>query len=216
MPALWNFQKADLKPCPYSNTPLFPFPYWGTRFKYLPEGCPYMLMYSALHIMQWFSQLLDVFTPKIRRKFFDFNIFMNQNKRRLHKTLKWSLNNVVRFKYHRRQTDLLLCTILLLPPLKSPSKHGRWRSSLLLYSISMCNTWSSLGQYHDLGLGDIICYQPQNIQYHMNTHSVNPAYFVTFLSWPHQVFLTGKQPLHHVFSSLQLDQTWCGEVCNVG
>ena len=39
--------------------------------------------------------------------------------------------------YHRRQTDLLLCTILLLPPLKSPSKHGRWRSSLLLYSISM-------------------------------------------------------------------------------
>ena len=37
----------------------------------------------------------------------------------------------------RRQTDLLLCTILLLPPLKSPSKHGRWRSSLLLYSISM-------------------------------------------------------------------------------
>ena len=47
---------------------------WGTRFKYLPEGCPYMLMYSALHAMQWFSQLLDVFTPKIRRKFFDFNI----------------------------------------------------------------------------------------------------------------------------------------------
>ena len=32
---------------------------------------------------------------------------------------------------------MLLCTILLLPPLKSPSKHGRWRSSLLLYSISM-------------------------------------------------------------------------------
>ena len=59
---------------------------WGTRFKYLPEGCPYMVMYSALHIMQWFSQVLDVFTPKIRRKFFDFNIFMIQNKRRLHKT----------------------------------------------------------------------------------------------------------------------------------
>ena len=43
-------------------------------------------MYWALHIMQWFSQFLDVFTSKIRRKFFDFNIFMNQNKRRLHKT----------------------------------------------------------------------------------------------------------------------------------
>ena len=37
---------------------------WGTRFKYLPEGCPYMLMYSALHIMQWFSHILDVFTRK--------------------------------------------------------------------------------------------------------------------------------------------------------
>ena len=42
---------------------------WGTRFKYLPEGCPDMLMHSALHIMQWFSVFLDVFTPKIRRKF---------------------------------------------------------------------------------------------------------------------------------------------------
>ena len=32
-----------------------------------------MLMYSALHIMQWLSHnYLDVFTPKIRRKFFDF------------------------------------------------------------------------------------------------------------------------------------------------
>ena len=50
--------------------------------------CPYMLLYSALHIMQWFSHILDVFTPKIRWKFFDLNIFMNQNKRRLHKT--WS------------------------------------------------------------------------------------------------------------------------------
>ena len=47
-----------------------------------------MLMYSALHIMQWFSHILDVFTPKIIQKFFDFNIFMNQNKRRSHKT--WS------------------------------------------------------------------------------------------------------------------------------
>ena len=47
---------------------------WGTRFKYLSKLCPYILMYSALHIMQWFSQLLDVFTPKIKRKFFDFYI----------------------------------------------------------------------------------------------------------------------------------------------
>ena len=84
MPALWNFQKAK----EVRKADLKPYPTWDTRFKYLPEGCPYILMYSALHIMQWFSQILDVFTPKIRRKFFDFNIFMNQNKRRLHKT--WS------------------------------------------------------------------------------------------------------------------------------
>ena len=44
------------------------------------------LLYSALHIMQWFSHDLDVFTPKIRGKCYDINIFMNQNKCRLHKT----------------------------------------------------------------------------------------------------------------------------------
>ena len=42
---------------------------WGARFKYLPEGCPYMLMYSALHIMQWFSHILDEFILKIRQTF---------------------------------------------------------------------------------------------------------------------------------------------------
>ena len=30
---------------------------WGTRFKYFSKLCPYILMYSALHIMQWFSQV---------------------------------------------------------------------------------------------------------------------------------------------------------------
>ena len=67
--ALWNFQKADLEPYPYfSHT-------WATRFRYLPEGCPYMLIYAALHIMQWFSHILDVFGLKIRRKFFNCNVF---------------------------------------------------------------------------------------------------------------------------------------------
>ena len=60
----------------------------GHSLQIFAWGMPYMLMYSALHIMQWFSQILDAFTPKIGRKFFNFNIFMNQNKRRLHKT--WS------------------------------------------------------------------------------------------------------------------------------
>ena len=47
---------------------------WDTRFKYLSKLCPYIHMYSALHIMQWFSHSLDVFTPKIKRNFFDFYI----------------------------------------------------------------------------------------------------------------------------------------------
>ena len=41
--------------------------------------------------MQWFSHILDVFTPKIKRKFFDFNIFMNPKQWLLTQDLKWSL-----------------------------------------------------------------------------------------------------------------------------
>ena len=79
-------------------------------------------------------------SPRKSNKNFLIFTFYESKQTSLTQDLKWSLNNVVRYKYivyHRRQTDLLLCTILLLPPLKSPSKHGRWRSSLLLYSISM-------------------------------------------------------------------------------
>ena len=74
---LWNCEiskKLTLNPRLLAkSTPLFS-PYMGTRFKYLLKLCPYILIYSALHIMQWFSQILDVFTPKIRRKYFDFYI----------------------------------------------------------------------------------------------------------------------------------------------
>ena len=49
------------------------------------RNAPCMLMYSAVHIMQWFSDCLDVFTLKIGQFFFYFYIFMNQNKYRLHK-----------------------------------------------------------------------------------------------------------------------------------
>ena len=50
---------------------------WGSRFKYLPEGCPYMLMYSALHIMQWFSQLLDACVhPENQMKNFSILTFL--------------------------------------------------------------------------------------------------------------------------------------------
>ena len=85
---------------------------WDTRFKYLPEGCPYMLMYSALHIMQWFSHILDVFTPKIRQNFFNFNIFMNKKKTSLTQDLKWSLNNIVRYKYSLSPVKLICYFVL--------------------------------------------------------------------------------------------------------
>ena len=108
---------------------------WDTRFKYLSKLCPYILMYSALHIMQWFSHSLDVFTPKIKRKFFDFYIL-------------WIKTNVA-YTRHEMIARTKYCTTTtasnwfvtlyykLLPAVRSPSKHGRWWSSLLLYSISM-------------------------------------------------------------------------------
>ena len=83
---------------------------WDTRFKYLCKLCPYILMYSALHIMQWFSHSLDVFTPKIKRKFFDFYILWIKTN-----VAYTRLEMIARTKYIalqlQRQTDLLLCTI---------------------------------------------------------------------------------------------------------
>ena len=108
---------------------------WGTRFKYLSKLCPYILMYSALHIMQWFSQLLDVFTPKIKRKFFDFYILWIKTN-----VAYTRLEMIARTKYCTTTTASNWFVTLyykLLPAVRSSSKHGRWWSSLLLYSISM-------------------------------------------------------------------------------
>ena len=71
MPALWNFQKSWLwtLPCRQKINHFLFSQTWSARLKYMYEGCPYMLMYSALHIMQCFSQILDAFTPKISRNF---------------------------------------------------------------------------------------------------------------------------------------------------
>ena len=78
------------------NTPLFLFPYMGCSLKIFAQEMPgYMLIYSALRIMQWFSDCLDVFTPNIRQKFSDFYIFMNRSKCRLHKTWSDHWNKVV-------------------------------------------------------------------------------------------------------------------------
>ena len=74
MPVLWNFQKSWLWTllCQQKIHHFFFSHTWDTDLKYLPKGCPYIFMYSALHLMQWFSQILDVSTLKIRQKFFDF------------------------------------------------------------------------------------------------------------------------------------------------
>ena len=99
-----------------------------------------MLMYSALHIMQWFSGCLDVFTPKIRQKF----VILHSYESKQNNVAYTRLEVIARTKQCcttyclvQRQTDLLLCTISLLSPVNSSSKHGCRRSSLLLYSIFM-------------------------------------------------------------------------------
>ena len=50
----------------------------GTGLKYLPNGCPYMFMYSALHIMKWFSVSLDVIDLKTQTKMFWFNMYVSK------------------------------------------------------------------------------------------------------------------------------------------
>ena len=91
-------------------------------------------MYSALHVMQWFSHISDVFTPKIRRKFFDFYILWIKTK-----IVYTRFEVIAKTKYCTTSTALNWFVTLfykLLPAVSLSSKHGRRRSSLLLYSIS--------------------------------------------------------------------------------
>ena len=68
-------------------------------------------MYSALHIMQWVSQILDVFTPKIRQKFCDFYILWIKTN-----VAYTRLEVIARIALQLQcQTDLLLCTINCFP-----------------------------------------------------------------------------------------------------
>ena len=136
VPAL-KFPKSWLGTQGYrQKTHHFFFSYkWGTHFKYLSKLCPYILRYSALHIVQWFSQLLDVFTPKIKRKFFDFYILWIKTN-----VACTRLEMIARMKYCTTTTASNWFVTLyykLLPAVRSSSKHDRRWSSLLLYSISM-------------------------------------------------------------------------------
>ena len=81
---------------------------WGTRLKYLPKLCPYILMYSALHIMQWFSHILGVFTRKSNENVSIFTFYESKQMSLTHDLS--SLGRSIALQL-QRQTDLLLCTI---------------------------------------------------------------------------------------------------------
>ena len=75
------------------------------------------------------------FTPKIKRKFFDFYILWIKTN-----VAYTRLEMIARTKYCTTTTASNWFVTLyykLLPAVRSSSKHGRWWSSLLLYSISM-------------------------------------------------------------------------------
>ena len=149
---------------PYSllprwNSRRFHSPTWthsqmGHSLQILCKLCPYILMYSALHIMQWFSHILDVFTPKIKRKFFDFYILWIKTN-----VAYTRLELIARTKYCTTTTASNWFVTLyykLLPAVRSSSKHGRRRSSLLLYSISMIVLCGRDGQCLDLRQGNLL------------------------------------------------------------
>ena len=111
------------------NTPLFLFPYMGRSFHIFAWGMPvHAHVFSFTHNAVVLSHFRCVHPE-------NFSIL----------TFLWIKTNVaytrleVIAKQHSAlqvefitsvKTDLLLCTILLLPPLSSFSKHGHWRSSL--------------------------------------------------------------------------------------
>ena len=78
--------------------------------------------------------------PEDQTKIFDFYILWIKTN-----VAYTRLEMIARTKYCTTTTAsnwfvTLYCK--LLPAVRSPSKHGRWRSSLLLYSISMQQTYN--------------------------------------------------------------------------
>ena len=167
MPAL-KFSKSWLRTLGYQQKihHFFFSHKWGTHFKYLSKLCPYILMYSALHIMQWFSQLLDVFTPKIKRKFFNFYILWIKTN-----VAYTRLEMIARTKYCTTTTASNWFVTLyykLLPAVRSSSKHGRRWSSLLLYSISMVYTCMMYSDYSQFCCSVFVTLISSNIQKHFS------------------------------------------------
>ena len=133
-------------------------------------------MYSALHIMQWFSHSLDVFTPKIKRKFFHFYILWIKTN-----VAYTRLEMIARTMYCTTTTASNWFVTLyykLLPAVRSSSKHGRWRSSLLLYSISMISLYAIWRLYaHFVVAGHIFILYTSHFKQLSLPFSVDYAYF---------------------------------------
>ena len=93
---------------------------------------------SALHIMQWFSQLSDVvFTPKIKRKFFDFYIL-------------WIKTNVA----YTRLEMITRTKYFLMLKLNFSSSHSNSKSPVGLEMDTFCvNQKSSTGEWLFNALG---------------------------------------------------------------
>ena len=112
-----KFPESYFWTVPTKNKPLFILPGMGLLLKIFALGIPlHANVFSFMHNAVVLSQFRCVH-PKIRWKFVDSNIFMNQNKCPLHKTWSDLWNNVVHCKYRlvERQIDLLLYTVNCCP-----------------------------------------------------------------------------------------------------
>ena len=130
--------------------------------------------------MQWFSHILDVFTWKIRQKFYDFYILWIKTN-----VAYTRLEVIARMKYCTTTTasNWLVTLYYKLPPaVSSSSKHGRWQSSLSLCSISMVwILWPPAGGGHVFTNHAIGSHGVEEYS-HVKAYGEVPSKWVTFLS----------------------------------
>ena len=125
---------------PAKNTPLFLFPYMRHSFRILPWVMPlHAHVFSFTHntVVFW---LFGCVHPKNETQIFWFLHLWIKTKCRLHKTCSDRWNKVVHYVLSFSTVSNWLVTLYykLLHWVSSSSKHGCWRSSLLLYSLSVC------------------------------------------------------------------------------
>ena len=137
---MWNFQKADFDPYYASKKYkwlLFLFLYMGRSPKMFACGIP-LHAYVFSFTYKCSGSLAVVFTQKIIR-FLHFN---KSKQMSLTQELKWSLEQSSALQLIISASNWFVTLYYkLLPPVSTASKHGRQRSSFLLYSISMLRAW---------------------------------------------------------------------------